>query len=442
MSKTKLMTGVTVKAHPSLLDLTLPEGAIPVDANVVLPEAATDVEIAIIDQGSTLKEISTIEKEIDRSLIVKDTLSGVKEIIESTVDDGGLKENTAKLVEIATQKSEQYVPKELEDEVKILPSVENYVFIRERSINTKIAIETLSERISKIWQWLMDKLKQLAKSFMMLYKKNTLLLDLLERRLKRTQHRLDSTQANNPVRMMENPYLVSALSINGAFPTDIVSHLNHYANVVKVMSEWKNQYEVKDLVGKFKQIANGAGNIKDFVNHVMQPPVGFTPNVELSQEDLKVTESVALLGNRKLIFTSLTPEWTEETLKDTISSVGMRLEFIEPTRKPDSKIRIVSIRDQKKLLALCQNIIDEIRKYKDDIPEISRQFEDLVRFSTTQINTISNGGNTAIIEQIAFQMPKFMSKPMPKFFDYSASVVRNIIRYVDLSLQPTQKENE
>lgn len=444
MSKKKLMSGISIEEHPLLKDYTLKEGVVPVDPNKVFPEENVDVETLIVDQGNTLKEVATIEKTINDTLIVKDSLSGAKEVIQGSLDEGGLKETSAQLLEVLAKNTDVFAQKDIKEEsITPLPSVENYTYVREREINSQIALESINDRLRSIMQWFIEKLKSLIISIKSFADRNTFLIDALDRRIKRVQHKTEGLNHSAPTREVENQTLATALAIKGSFPVDIVENLKNMRALTNSLLQWRNSYEVKDIVTRFKTLTNGIGQTKDFIQDILTPPPGLTKESTQPDEFLSIYSSADIFGNRKIYFTTFRDfNLSDKVISENLPHVGGRLEYVEGARMPSSKIKIVALKDLKILLEISQGILSDIRGYKKDLLEITRQLEDLTRFASTQLNTISTASDDRqrLIGSIAFALPKLINRPILQFSNYSANVVRNIVNYVDLSIKPIVNE--
>lgn len=446
MATKKLLSGIALESNPEFADLTLKEGETPVNPYDYFPEGHSDLETSIVDQHEILKEIASVEKKIDKTIVIKDSLNDVTDIIKDSVDDGGLKESSAALLEVLTNSAKD-VEVEIDEENKSrpLPSTEHYNFVRERQKNTKLALESIKTKLENTWKWFIKLLKELVIKIKTYIDRNKMMLNLLSMKIKKLEHRLDGRSTSNPIREFKDNVLETQLSINGRFPRyDLVKHYEELSSVFIDVLEYRSSNRIRAIGEQFKDIVNNETLTKEIIDTIYVPPtsVNFKKNVVSSFETVS---SNVLFGNRVLSF--IAPGKVSDDLVQfnaNIGSFGMKLDYKEISLKPTGVIKIVSLREQRQLLEISKNIIEKFINYKNDIVVILIEIDKLINFANTRASLFNDKAdknselNRNTISNIAATMPKILYKPILQFGNYTSGVVSHILRYVDISTREKQ----
>lgn len=126
-------------------------------ATDVVPESQAEVEA---DTGEITEKVGEIEQ-IDTAVADAETDAGtlgeIQETMQETVDQGeGMDETAAEITEIAV---EALYAKLGMKPAKTMPAMESFGSVSSRVAATKVAIESLSENIKKIWEAIVKAMK-------------------------------------------------------------------------------------------------------------------------------------------------------------------------------------------------------------------------------------------------------------------------------------------
>jgi len=458
MSKKKLFAAVAfeeLEDHPALRDLTLAEGEEPININEVMPESAVQAETLIIDQTKDQNVIGVIEKQLDNAVVVKDALNGAQTVLEESTQNGGLTANTAQILQVLTDNIEasKVEPNDYTVEeviVKPMPAMEHYVYLRERQLNTQVALESIKESIRAFWLWVIERLKKLGDTLLLYYRRNTTLLQLLELRINRVERYLRGINRSNTRLYIERPSLANGLAINGIFPESIQTYLETFESVTNEVFQWHNANNIDAIITQLKTVVNNPqSDIKKIVELMAEVPTVLKAEGAPSAK-LQRYESPDLFGNRRLVVQSIADveNASIDDLASDITRLSVRLDYFEPTRPQATKIPLVTIKELYSTIETCRSCVKTLLGYKAEITRITSIIDSLKQFSTTQVNkpesslTSDQKAHKRLIENICISLPKLVFHPTLDYSTYCANTVRLLTSYVELAARTTLNESK
>lgn len=402
-----------------------------------------NVETIIIDQDRDLHTIAIVEKQLDNSITIKNTISETKEIVADSLEDLELNQTGAQLLSVTLESLSRVLEKDNDYKRvaigdKRTVSIESFEYRRQRQISTEISLENLNNKWQSFWLWIAEKIKKMIRVIKQFYDRNTLLLDHLIRRIDRTQRYLKGVSLSSAVRQFKHPSLSTGLAIRGKVPLDLKSHTDNLRILTKsILSSDLVNTTQRAIDGLKRYVNNPTISISNEINDLLSPPLHFTMEDSVVNSIVAKYSSKDIFGNRKVIFYGLnTTNWTETQLVKELTSFGGRLEYIQPVTTPTDILPVLSITDLKSLLTKAREIAVDIRDYKKDLSTLFQSLNGLASFSTTLVNRKSLPGQEnqvkdKLIEDLTIVIPKLAQQPALTFTSYASNVARLITYYVE-----------
>lgn len=400
------------------------------------PEENTTV--AVIDQFNEAKEIASVEKQLDASILIRNSLGKVKEIVENSLDDSGLKEEAAALLEVATRNSDLIEHEEQAHE--ILPSAENFVYVREREKNTHIALEAINDKLKSLWQWFIKALLNIKERIKTFLEKNTISLNFLLKRIGKLKERLSTLSQNNPNRTLKSPQLEKQLAVNGRFSFNLEASVTDLQKVFSSILSVRDGAYLKQVSTNFKAANKNPDATLTLIKSIYTLPTPLSLHDRIVNTGfIKSVETDPLLGDRVISFNyPNTDSINLQSYQENAANFGMKVETREINIESSGTIRILSIRQLEKLLAQCEAIVNQFIQYKDSISSIYTSIDELRTFANTMLQSNKEHEHSLeerVLQSITLSLPKLFIQPVLEVGRYTASSVNAITRYVDLATQ-------
>lgn len=431
MAKRKLMSQIALESD--FIDEDGGQHAVINPSAVLAP--SDDLPTIVLDQDQTLREVATIEKKLDDTLIIRDTLSNAQEIIQSSTDSGGLKAASAELLTVIDKSTGEVATQA--DTTRTLPAAENFQYIRERELNTRVALEAITERLNSVWQWFVEKVKALLHHIKNFYDRSTLYIELLERRLNKVEHRLNSLNTSSPIREVENAALLASLNVSGRFPLDLLGEVRSFLDVAHSIFAWRAASEITRITDDFKKYING-GSFEPLATAFTEAPIGFKRSTSSEDGHLQQYASPLLLGSRQVVVTLMKEGDTkEEFFQDNLTKLGFRIESEEHSFDGKNTIKVLSLSELKKLVGEVRLLLTTVKQHKEALGSIQRVYDELTRFASTQMNQLvdDHSDRQRLVSEFVLMFPKLLNQPSLQYNNYLLNTTRALIGYIDFCVK-------
>lgn len=413
-----------------------------------------DIETIIVDQSRDDLVISTIEKQLDRSIVIKDNINNVKHIVDNSIDDNGINPSAAEILQVTIESLVKPLKNDIdfqrvEIKDKTTISVEDFEYCRQRQLSAQISLENIDNRWRSFWLWVAEKTRKLVKVLKEYYQRNTLLIGHLINRIERLERFIKGIGSSSTKRQFNHTGISLRLSIKGRVPPDLLSHVDDFQKVTQTVLSSESTKNIKSLVETLKRYANTPStNIRNEITNVLMADSYLSKVKDLDNSILSRYESSALFGNR--IITSKTlrdSNWTDEQLARELDNIHTRLVYIESVVSPSETVPVLSILDLKKIVFKSKEIATCIYDYKKNLNELFSALDSLVMFTSTLANRkvlpgTENKNRDKIIQDLAIKIPVIARQPITQYINYASDTVKTLVFYVEKCLSIDKSRNK
>ena len=326
-------------------------------------------ETEIAEAGEAGAEMGDQIETIDEAHDDQDTLGAISEVLEDSVEDGGVDQATARVAEIAVES----IYKRLGVKKKAMPSMESFGSRSSRVRATQIAIEGIGEVLSKIWEAIKNAFNQLWTWMKNVWKSLFDASFKLEERAKKLMDRLNTITGTAEESDFKDSTFYNKLSTGGSFSASgLVTSLGNFAGYTKGIKAVKTTIKTNTDNMKKVTVAMVQANPQGIFQQTGAASESVSKAVEAFfptavKEDGKTHDyidykgSPELPGNVQLIFGSLSGEAVgdKDKLSTAISYMGVTLGVYDKDKEneDDTECDVASISDMKAIVGKVRDLL-------------------------------------------------------------------------------------
>jgi hypothetical protein len=294
-------------------------------------EAMNDSEAIEVpgDVRDSEDEVEGSEEVLDEAGDDVDTLEDIKDVLEDAADKGeGIDETAAKIVEITTEAI--YARLGFRD-TKVMGSLESFQNVRSRVTATRMAAETIGDRVSAVWEAIKKFFKDLREKIKELWAKYVTAVGRLKRSAEAMRRKVSQTNGTKKEETFTDKSMVSKV-LNKAGKVNLETTLR---NTIK---ELEGMATIKDQLIESVEKVNGSIDFKELVS--------LNAYVVKMGSGKDISEDQAMVGNKGIKF--YVDDSGDKTTLDVFEAV------FDNDQDGDTDIEVL---EKGKLEGICSDVI-------------------------------------------------------------------------------------
>jgi len=290
-------------------------GEAPLESEEAAPQTETQAQIEALKQqvadiGSNIDSIETglielektaAEGDVELDIINEreaalDELGQYKEIVEDSIEEGGLTPGVAQAIEIAVESRMEALgmPKAIR---KPTPSMEQFTTHSARLRNTKVSLEALNINMESIKKSLVEAFKRLREWAIKFFQQIFDVTDKMVARAEKLASLAASTKGDPKEVAITDDRLFKALAVGQAVPTNLLGALQQLGSVAQpIMTGQDDLLELAQVAVKTVSGGNFAGLSKNLPLPALSAP-GTTAEQGSDEGDCHTLVTPTLIGN-------------------------------------------------------------------------------------------------------------------------------------------------
>jgi hypothetical protein len=293
-------------------------------------EAMGDAEAIEVpgDVRDSEDEVESSEEVLDEAGADVDTLEDIKDVLEDAADKGeGIDETAAKIVEITT---EAIYARLGFRETKVMGSLESFQNVRSRVTATRMAAETIGDRVSAVWEAIKKFFKDLREKIKELWAKYVTAVGRLKRSAEAMRRKVSQTNGTKKEETFTDKSMASKV-LNKAGKVNLETTLR---NTIK---ELEGMATIKDQLIESVEKVNGSIDFKELVS--------LNAYVVKMGSGKDISEDQAMVGNKGIKF--YVDDSGDKTTLDVFEAV------FDNDQDGDTDIEVL---DKGKLEGICSDV--------------------------------------------------------------------------------------
>lgn len=351
------------------------------------------------------KDDKAAEVQEDEAIKVATGLEAIAEVMQRSLDKGGLTQMSAKAGTLVVKQLFDRVGMTYQE--KKFPAFEAYSSVSSRHRNTELAIEGISAGIDRVWQAITSSVKRILAKMREFIRSFAYFFRFQNGRINSIRSTLGKLkQENFKGKKFTSASAIRDLSVGEKFnPEEVfkeVGSLSEHVRQKMIPSAVANLRTLKSSVVLEKEKVEIAGipeyvfNVKDFYNFDMKTKL---------QTDSSVTYESTKLFLGKIEFSATMPRNTKDQALYAAGLVSTSAYIVKSNDAPDtsSEVEVLELAKIDGFLTQTKALVDKQLKFINDYDKIESLFsnvegllDDTSRLSQGSNNALANAINIAV----------------------------------------------
>lgn len=410
-----------------------------------LGDAPESLETDLLEVNDEAVEAETSEAETDEAVETTEALESIAIALESASQAGGLDAHGAHILDLHTQS----LYKKIGLKRQSVPAMESFGGTSTRQRSTQIALEDIKDTIKKIWEKIVQSIKDAINWVKERFTKIFGAANKLEARAKALAEKAGATTGNAKEKTFESERLVKALEISGSVPSSIGTQAQEIS---------------KMATGIFGSVTNWNGEVGDSILDLLGEPskldsFGLPARQDGSLGLNKASADHGDAGNGMVFMISkelpggqaiIARFPSDGSLKgaaavDAVSRSGYNIGKFNPKAKDPSKNTVTTLApsEAEKVAQAVETLAQEVQSYKRSLEKLAVTKEKIVKAAEKAGKDADNASdedgnartNGKALAKLGMAVPKLIDQPATSFSAYSLNTGKALLDYVEMSLK-------
>lgn len=412
-----------------------------------LGENADSLETELVELVEDIAEQEGEEVQTAEGEEVAAELETMADAVEETVENGGLDQNAAQILEIAVESMYNRVG--ISTKKRSLPSLESFGATSSRIRATQISVEDMREKAATIYKAIIAQFQKAIEWAVNFFKQVFDLAGKLQARAKDMKTKAAAFKGAPSAATVENGRIFKALAVGDSVPDNLSAALDNVIINAKIIFE-RSDDNSKTAETLAKELASG--NFKGYFESKLQLQPGTNgASTDVAGAEapagLKVTRSTEMLGNTAVFYTLPAKSMSGQEALDAIGHISAKVDSMKEGAGEAKPIKTVDGAEGAKLAAGVEQLAGLLLGYKAKqaaVATIKKQCINVANSLMKAAGAQEEGAakDIAAAKATLSYVVRTIDQPASSFSKYVLTTGKEVLNLIELSLKtaPAAKE--